>query len=144
MVTPNGSAIRGLGSASKRVSKLDGHWLWIGGPVPPGSVGITVGPLVVVRKAAARSEGFSELLAHEQVHVRQFAELGFVRFMTRYLVSYARFRLRGYGHRQAYLRIPLEVEARVDSRSPVASAPADVRSGTVSDPASNSVDASAA
>ena len=101
----------------KRVSRVDDHWLWVGGPVPPGSVGITVGSLVIVRKSASRGSGFAELLAHEQVHVRQFAELGFARFLARYLKSYARFRLRGYGHWQAYARIPLEVEARVDARS---------------------------
>ncbi len=100
-----------------RISRVDGHWLWVGGPVPPGSIGITLGALVIVRKSAARSEGFAELLAHEQVHVRQFAELGSVRFLTRYLSSYARFRLRGYGHWQSYVRIPLEIEARVDARN---------------------------
>lgn len=100
----------------KRLSKVDGYWLWVGGPVPPGSVGITLGSLVIVRKSAARGGGFAKLLAHEQVHVRQFAELGVGRFVARYLGSYARFRLRGYGHWQAYSRIPLEVEARVDGR----------------------------
>lgn len=100
----------------KRLSKVDGHWLWVGGPVPFGSVGITLGSLVIVRKSAALGGGFAELLAHEQVHVRQFAELGVGRFVARYLRSYARFRLRGYGHWQAYSRIPLEVEARVDGR----------------------------
>lgn len=101
----------------KRLSKVDGHWLWVGGPVPPGSIGITLGALVIVRKSAARSEGFAELLVHEQVHVRQFAELGTARFLARYLKSYARFRLRGYGHWQSYVRIPLEIEARVDART---------------------------
>ena len=75
------------------------------------------GSLVIVRRSAARGGGFAELLAHEQVHVRQFAELGVGRFVGRYLRSYARFRLRGYGHWQAYSRIPLEVEARVDARA---------------------------
>ena len=101
----------------KRLSKVDGHWLWVGGPVPPGSAGITLGSVVIIRKAAARDGGFADLLAHEQVHVRQFAELGVGRFLARYLKSYARFRLYGYGHWQAYSRIPLEVEARVDGRA---------------------------
>ncbi len=107
----------------KRLSKVDGHWLWIGGPVPPGSVGITIGSLVIIRKSVARGHGFAELLAHEQVHVRQFAELGVGRFLARYLKSYARFRFRGYGHWQAYSRIPLEVEARVDGRARLQSSP---------------------
>ncbi len=104
-------------SVPKRLSKVDGHWLWVGGPVPPGSVGITLGSLVIVRKSAARGGGFADLLAHEQVHVRQFAELGVGRFLARYLRSYARFRFLGYGHWQAYSRIPLEVEARVDGHA---------------------------
>jgi hypothetical protein len=95
----------------------DGHWLWVGGPVPPGSVGITLGRLIVVRRSAARSAGFDELLAHERVHVRQFAELGWLRFLGRYLRSYVHFRLHGYGHWQSYARIPLEIEARVDARA---------------------------
>ncbi len=110
-------------SSPKRLSKVDGHWLWIGGPVPPGSVGITLGSLVIIRKSATRGDGFAELLAHEQVHVRQFAELGVGRFLARYLKSYARFRFRGYGHWQAYSRIPLEVEARVDGRARLQSSP---------------------
>ncbi len=110
-------------SPPKRLSKVDGHWLWVGGPVPPGSVGITLGSLVIVRRSAARGGGFAELLAHEQVHVRQFAELGVGRFVARYVRSYARFRFRGYGHWQAYSRIPLEVEARVDGRARLHSSP---------------------
>lgn len=100
-----------------RFASVDGHWLWVGGPVPPGSVGITLGRLVVVRRSAARTPGYSELLAHERVHVRQFAELGWARFLGRYVRSYVHFRLRGYGHNQSYVRIPLEIEARVDART---------------------------
>jgi hypothetical protein len=100
-----------------RFASFDGHWLWVGGPVPPGSVGITLGRLVVVRRSATRSPDFAELLAHERVHVRQFAELGSARFLARYVRSYVHFRLRGYGHFQSYVRIPLEVEARVDART---------------------------
>ena len=100
-----------------RFSATNGHWLWVGGPVPPGSVGITLGRLVIVRRSATRVAGFNELLAHERVHVRQFAELGWSRFLLRYLNSYVLFRLRGYGHHQSYVRIPLEIEARVDART---------------------------
>jgi hypothetical protein len=45
------------------------------------------------------------------VHVRQWRELGFVRFLAIYLSSYVGSRLRGYGHKDAYHRIPLEIEA---------------------------------
>jgi hypothetical protein len=89
-----------------RFSSVDGHWLWVGGPVPPGSIGITLGRLVVVRRSATRSPDYAE-----------FGELGAGRFLARYLRSYAHFRLRGYGHSQSYVRIPLEIEARVDARN---------------------------
>lgn len=90
-----------------------GHLLWIGGPVPRGADGITVGGCVIVRKSVALgSSSFDELLRHEQVHVAQFRELGALRFLRAYVRSYWRWRLRGYGHWAAYRRIPLEVEAR--------------------------------
>ena len=92
------------------------HWLWIGGPVPPGANGITIGPVVSLRKAAA---GDQHLLRHEAVHVRQWRELGFIGFLRRYLGAYLTWRLRGYGHWAAYRRIPLEVEAEWEARHPL-------------------------
>ncbi len=53
-----------------------------------------------------------KLIIHELVHVRQFSELGLARFFRRYLSDYLRARLRGLDHREAYLQIDLEVEAR--------------------------------
>lgn len=91
----------------------DDHWLWIGGPVPRGSAAITLGSLVIVRSEAAMSEHFAELLRHERVHVGQWQELGAVRFLSQYLGSYVKFRLRGYGHDASYRRIPLEIAAVV-------------------------------
>lgn len=90
-----------------------GWWLWVGGPVPPGADAITIGPLVSVRR---RSAGSVRLLRHELEHVRQWRRLGVVRFLWRYLGSYLGWRLRGYPHRSAYLRIPLEVEAEWAAR----------------------------
>jgi hypothetical protein len=84
------------------------HWLWSGGPVPPGADAITIGSLIIVRKDAAGSE---RLLRHELVHVHQWREFGAVGFLRRYVRSYLRWRVRGYGHWGAYNRIPLEVEA---------------------------------
>ena len=52
------------------------------------------------------------LLVHELVHVRQWHDLGVARFLWRYLTAYLRGRRDGLGHRDAYLAIPLEVEAR--------------------------------
>ena len=76
--------------------------------MPPGADAITLWSLVVVRRRAAED---AHLLAHEVVHVRQWRRLGPAGFLRRYLGSYLRWRLRGYGHWAAYLRIPQEVEA---------------------------------
>jgi hypothetical protein len=95
------------------IERGDGHWRWIGGPVPPGSAAITLGRLVIVRRRAA---GDAHLLRHELVHVEQWRRLGVVVFLVRYLGSYLRWRLRGHGHRAAYLRIPLEIEAEWRAR----------------------------
>jgi len=96
-----------------RVEKRDGYRVIVGGPVPPQADAITLGKTIFVRERAANSDG---LMAHELVHVRQFADLGPLRFLIRYLGSYLRFRFSGYGHMAAYRRIPLEVEAAWVSR----------------------------
>ncbi|MDP9402906.1 MAG: DUF4157 domain-containing protein, partial [Actinomycetota bacterium] len=83
-------------------------WVWVGGPVPPGSAAITLGRLVIVRRSAAGDE---RLMRHELVHVRQWRELGVVGFLVRYLGAYFRGRCEGHGHWDAYRRIPLEVQA---------------------------------
>ena len=63
---------------------------------------------MIVRKG---KESSPYLLRHEAVHVRQWRRYGVVGFLVRYLSSYVIWRLRRKGHRGAYLRIPLEVEA---------------------------------
>jgi len=77
----------------------------------PGTGGMTLGRHVLMVRDSDRS-GRSVLLAHELVHVRQFAEFGRVGFLASYLRDYLRglFRLRS--HRAAYLAIPAEIEAR--------------------------------
>ena len=84
------------------------HWVWVGGPVPPGSDAITIWRVISVRKASADD---AHLMRHEQEHLRQWRELGILRFLEQYLGAYLRWRVRGYGHRAAYCLIPLEVEA---------------------------------
>jgi hypothetical protein len=84
------------------------HWIWVGGPVAPGADATTLGSLILVRADAADDE---LLLRHEEVHVRQWRQLGLVGFLRRYLGAYLHWRLRGYGHWAAYRRIPLEIEA---------------------------------
>lgn len=81
--------------------------------MPPGAAAITLGRLVSVRR---RFAGDERLLRHELVHVRQWRDLGTIRFLVRYLGAYLRWRLRGYGHWAAYRRIPLEVEAEWEAR----------------------------
>ena len=81
--------------------------------MPPGYDGITLGSLIIVRKGCANADA---LIAHERVHVDQWRTLGASRFITRYLGSYVRDRLRGYGHDAAYRRIPLEVDACWNAR----------------------------
>src|SRR5687768_3805054 len=95
------------------LERRDGDLLWVGGPVPPGSDAITLGPLVSMRRSAVDD---ARLLRHELVHVRQWRSLGVVRFVLRYGGSYLSWRLRGCSHWAAYRRIPLEVEAAWDSR----------------------------
>lgn len=89
------------------------HWVWVGGPVPPGADAITIGSVVSVRRAAASD---AHLLRHEVEHVRQWRTLGLVAFLRLYLGGYVHWRLRGYGHWAAYRRIPLEVEAEWAAR----------------------------
>jgi hypothetical protein len=84
--------------------------------VPPGADAITLGSLVIVRR---RSADNARLMRHEQEHVRQWRDLGVIGFLRRYLGAYLRWRLRGYGHHAAYLRIPLEVEAEWVARREV-------------------------
>lgn len=91
----------------------DDHWLWVGGPVPPGSAAITIGPVVCVRRRRADD---AHLLRHEAEHVAQWRRLGVVRFLWRYLGAYARLRWRCWPHRAAYRRIPLEVRAEWAAR----------------------------
>ena len=89
------------------IERRDGFWLWTRGPVPPGSSGITLGKLVIVRP----SRPSPRLLRHELVHVRQFQQLGAPRFLVSYVFEYLKWRVRGYPHRGAYRRISHEVEA---------------------------------
>lgn len=91
-----------------RLRRHGDHWLLVGGPVPPGSAAITLGPVVSVRR---RHAGDARLLRHEAEHVRQWRELGAAGFLRQYLGAYYRWRRHGFGHQAAYRLIPLEVEA---------------------------------
>lgn len=96
-----------------RIERRPGYRLWVGGPVPPGAGGWTLGSLVIVRE---RHAGSQHLLAHELEHVRQYREQGFVGFLARYLADYLTLRLQGWSHPAAYRRIPAEVSAEWRAR----------------------------
>lgn len=52
------------------------------------------------------------LMVHELAHIDQWRRLGVVRWVRAYLGGYRRSRRAGSSRRDAYLSIPLEVEAR--------------------------------
>ena len=77
--------------------------------MPPHAHGMTFGRRVMLLRG---HESNRKLIAHELVHVAQYAEHGHVRFLVRYLADYARNLVRLRNHRQAYLAITAEVDAR--------------------------------
>ena len=93
--------------------------VWPAGPLMrrlwrKGIAATTLGSWVFIDPKVLRRDPqvVGKLIIHELVHVRQFSELGLVGFFRRYLSDYLRARLRGLDHREAYLQIDLEVEAR--------------------------------
>lgn len=81
-------------------------------PLIPGRyVGITLGRFVCLDRDLPPN-GASHLLAHELTHARQWAELGVVGFLTRYLGGFARGVTRHRRWHPAYRDIGLEQEAR--------------------------------
>lgn len=100
------------------VEQREGYRLWEGGPVPKGVDGITLGSLVIVRPGKASAYQ----LRRELVHVRQWRRYGRIGFAARYLGSYLVWRVRRKGHRGAFLRIPLEIEADWVARRQLATA----------------------
>ena len=86
-----------------------------------GASAVTLGRHVCLSPAAAeacgqRTAGALETLAHEFVHVRQYARQGFVPFLVRYLRDYLRGRRRGLSHHEAYLAIDAEFECAAAAR----------------------------
>lgn len=79
--------------------------------LPPNADAMTVANFVFV-KADDDRDGDRTLFAHELVHVEQFAELGFFGFLSRYFRDYLKNLWELRNHREAYLAIPLEIEAR--------------------------------
>lgn len=86
---------------------------WVHGWAAPGADATTFGRTVFVRRGVEPSE---RLRRHEYEHVLQYHELGWIRFLVRYVGEYLRWRLRGFGHRAAYRRISFEVRAEWRAR----------------------------
>ena len=84
--------------------------------LPRGASGMTIGRWIFLKDDGDHGGG-RELMAHELVHVRQYAEFGYLRFSVRYLRHYALGLLRHRHHRDAHLSIPAEVEALADARA---------------------------
>ena len=80
---------------------------------------VTLPWAIYVRREQLRSPGeqLNRLLVHELVHSRQWAELGWLRFATRYLSEYLAGRWRRLGHWRAYKSISLEREAEQIERT---------------------------
>lgn len=80
--------------------------------LPGGVAAVTLRRHVLVRREHVHDR---PLLAHEMAHVRQWAELGSVGFLWRYLGGYLRGRVRGLSHQEAYRGITLEQEAESEA-----------------------------
>lgn len=81
-----------------------------------GADGMTLGRFVLLRRDdPGHRSGERELLAHELVHAVQYADLGMPRFLWRYVTAYLGNRRRLRRHRDAYLAIPFEEEARAQA-----------------------------
>lgn len=86
----------------------------------------TLGRHVFLSKTAAfeiagRSASGTSLLAHEMVHVEQYRRRGVTRFLARYFGEYLVGRARGRSHRESYLAIGFEREAREASAASASS-----------------------
>lgn len=93
---------------------------WMAATLKPDFTAITLSRWVWIREEALTSlegDDLRRLLIHELVHVRQWRELGILRFLARYLSDYALGRIGGKTHRAAYRGISLEVEARARAES---------------------------
>lgn len=87
---------------------------WLAPVLARGTIAITLGRRIYLGEQLVRGaeSEVASIVAHELVHVRQFARHGTARFAWRYLRDYIRNRRRGMTAFAAYQAIPFEVEAR--------------------------------
>lgn len=80
----------------------------------PGITAVAMPWGIYVRpdRLAAPLEQLGPLMVHELSHIEQWRSLGPIRWLRSYVGDYMRGRRAGLGHRDAYRRIGLEVEAR--------------------------------
>jgi hypothetical protein len=102
----------GLGDIDRVAIRSAPKWLvrtWRG-----NVAAMTVPWAIYVRRDVLGGDAsrLSQLIEHELVHVRQWQQLGTIRFLSLYLGGYLSGRRKGLGHNQAYLAISLEREAR--------------------------------
>lgn len=84
-------------------------------PVLPGPyAGLTIGPLIVLERPIDPDHP-EALLAHELVHVRQFADQGVLKFTVDYNTAFLRNLVRFRRWNRAYRAIPAEEEARAEA-----------------------------
>jgi len=81
---------------------------WLRPFIRQNTIAITLGRRVYIKPGR---ENDQVVLRHELVHVRQYDDLGVVRFLSRYSAEYVGNRLRGKSHDEAYRAISLEEEA---------------------------------
>lgn len=82
--------------------------------LPGGYAGMTLGNHVILARPVDE-DGTSALLAHELVHVRQWADQGLVGFSSRYLSAFGRNLSRSRRWGRAYADIEAEREARQET-----------------------------
>ena len=87
-----------------KVKHVSNHWL----PKLIGARAITIYPYVFY----ADEKISSIIYIHEMVHVKQIEQDGFFKFYTLYLFYYLKNRYNSMTHKQAYLNVPYEIEAR--------------------------------
>jgi hypothetical protein len=80
----------------------------------PGIKGVTIRNWVFIDPETLTGDRarLARLVIHELVHVRQFADAGYLGFTSRYLYQYLKGRKDGKDRRQAYLDVAAEREAR--------------------------------
>ena len=79
-----------------------------------GIQAVTIRSWIFVDPKILRGEKLklAHLTVHELIHARQYHEQGMARFFRRYTADYFRGRRSGLGHREAYMDIGYEIEAR--------------------------------